>query len=345
MRHAIYKSVFIVAIIFFLVSCDSQVGNFNLGYYVGVVLFNKTKGISFIHQYNEDGKESNKIKFSVEGMSYLDNFIPSDKKSFYVKSSNILSKKGKNYLIEVDKYTNRYYKINLGLDDIYKIVVEEDYIYITHSINKLSIYDKNKNKIINTISLNDYIVNKFHVDENNIYVFSREAKEKSYLNIINKENLEIIKTIDVTKFGLYQNDVFYYNDKIYFTNYNVSSETNIGKIGIYNTKSDKFTYVNLNSKNLDKILVDDENIYVTVKGNDGDVLKDTVFIIDRDTLEVTKKKLNYKIKVFDIFDGKMFILSDDYLYIYNSGDLSEFNKITLETDDESVVSGLIIYDY
>ena len=62
-------------------------------------------------------------------------------------------------------------------------------------------------------------------------------------------------------------------------------------------------------------------------------------------MEVTKKKLNYKIKVFDIFDGKMFILSDDYLYIYNSGDLSEFNKITLETDDESVVSGLIIYDY
>lgn len=344
MRSCIFKSGFIVAMIFFLVSCNSGGSNFNLGYYVGVVLFNKTKQVSYIHQYNQDGKDNNKIKFSVEGMSYLDGFVPSDDKSFYLKSGSVLSEKSKDYLIKVDKLTNGYSKINLGVQDVYKIIVEQEYIYFTHSINSISIYDKEKHKIIKTASLNDYIVSKFHVDDDRIYVFSRDGKEKSYFNILNKETLEVIKTIEVTNFGLYQNDVFYYDNKIYFTNYNVSPDSNIGKVGIYHIEADSFGYINLNSKSLDKIVVNDKNIYVTVKGNDGDIQKDTIFVIDRNTLKVNKKKLDYPIKVFDIYKDKLFVLSDKYLYIYDSMNLSNFQSIELDIDEESVVSGVIIYD-
>ena len=44
MRYAIYKLTFIVAIFLSLLSCESShVSNFNSGYYVGVISFNKTK--------------------------------------------------------------------------------------------------------------------------------------------------------------------------------------------------------------------------------------------------------------------------------------------------------------
>lgn len=346
MRYAIYKLTFIVAIFLSLLSCESShVSNFNSGYYVGVISFNKTKKVSFINQYNEDGRETNKIKFSIEGMGYLDDFIPSDEDNFYVKSSNILSRNGKNYLIEVDKFTNRYSKIDLNLEDIYKIFNDDDYIYITHSINKLSRYDKDRGRIIDTVKLDDYIVNKFYVDESKIYLFSRRGKERSFLNILDKETLELIKNFDITYFGLYQNDIFYDNGKIYFTNYDVSSNSGSGKIGIYSIETQKFTYINVNSKNLNKILVYNDKVYVTIKGDEEDILKDAIIIIDKNSLKSQKKTLDYNVKVFDIIDDKIFILSDKYLDIYDADDFSLYKRIKLSIDSDSVVSGIIVYDF
>lgn len=344
MRYTICKVSFIISTLMFLVSCNTiDASNFNSGYFVGVISFNKTKKVSFINQYNEKGEETNKIKFSIEGMGYLDDFIPFDDKNFYVKASNVLSKNGKNYLIEVDKLTNRYSKIDLDLDDIYKIIVKDKKIYITHSINKFSVYDKRKEEIVETIKLDDYITGKFHVDESRIYLFSREGKEKSFLNILNEENLELIEKIDITKFGLYQNDVFYDDGKIYFTNYDISSNNKLGKIGIYNTKSGEFSHINVGSKNLDKIRVHDDNIYVTIKGDENNTLKDTVMVINKNSFLSDKLNLEYNIKVFDIIEDKIFILSDKYLDIYDEN-LDLYQRIKLSIDRESVVSGIIVYD-
>lgn len=346
MRYAIYKLAFVMVVSMSLFSCGSlDSNNFNMGSYVGVISFNKDRKVSFINQYNENGKHINKVKFSIEGMGYLDDFIPSDDENFYVKSSDILSKNGKNYIIEVDKFNNGYSKINLDIGDIYKIVVDEDYIYITHSINKLSRYDKDKKRIVDTINLNDYVVEKFYVDDSNVYLFTRDGKERSFLNILNKHTFEILRVRDITSFGVYQNDVFFYEGKLYFTNYDTISENNSGKIGIYNTETERFGQINIYSKNLDKVLVYDDEIYVTVKADSENILNDTVVIIDRESLKSRKKILDYNVKVFDIVDDKIFILSDDYLYVYNADDFSLHKEIKLSLDENSVVSGIIVYDF
>lgn len=343
MRYAIYKVTFIVAMVLVLFSCESSyVSNFNLGYYVGVVSFNKTKKVSFINQYNEDGRGTNRIKFSLQGMGYLHDFIPSDDENFYVKSSNILSMNGKSYLIEVDKFTNRYSKIDLGLDEIYKIFNDDDCLYITHSINKISKYDKSKGKIINTSKVDDYIVSEIYVDDSKIYLFSRRGKERSFLNILDKTTLELVKNFDITNFGLYQNDMFYDNGKIYFTNYDISSDKNIGKVGIYNIETQKINYISVNSRNLDKIVVYGDKIYVTIR---GDILKDSIIVVDKKTLKSKRKNLDYKIKVFDIIDDKLFMLSDKYIDIYDLNKFDLYKRIKLLTDKDSVISGLIVYDF
>lgn len=343
MRYAIYKVTFIVAMVLVLFSCESSyVSNFNLGYYVGVVSFNKTKKVSFINQYNEDGRGTNRIKFSLQGMGYLHDFIPSDDENFYVKSSNILSMNGKSYLIEVDKFTNRYSKIDLGLDEIYKIFNDDDCLYITHSINKISKYDKSKGKIINTSKVDDYIVSEIYVDDSKIYLFSRRGKERSFLNILDKTTLELVKNFDITNFGLYQNDMFYDNGKIYFTNYDISSDKNIGKVGIYNIETQKINYISVNSRNLDKIVVYGDKIYITIR---GDILKDSIIVVDKKTLKSKRKNLDYKIKVFDIIDDKLFMLSDKYIDIYDLNKFDLYKRIKLLTDKDSVISGLIVYDF
>lgn len=343
MRYAIYKLTFIVAMLLVLFSCEaSYVSNFNLGYYVGVVSFNKTKKVSFINQYNEDGRETNRIKFSLQGMGYLNDFIPSDEENFYVKSSNILSMNGKSYLIEVDKFTNRYSKIDLGLDEIYKIFNDDDFLYITHSINKISKYDKSKGKIVGTSKIDDYIVSEIYVDDSKIYIFSRRGKERSFLNILDKDTLKLVKNFDITNFGLYQNDIFYDDGKIYFTNYDASSDKNVGKVGIYNIKTQEFNYISVNSRNLDKIIVYEDKIYITVR---GDILKDSILIVDKKTLKSKRKNLDYKIKVFDVIDDKLFVLSDKYIDIYNLNKFDLYKKIKLSTDKDSVISGLIVYDF
>lgn len=343
MRYAIYKLIFIVAMFLNFVSCESSpITNFNFGYYVGIISFNKTKKVSFINQYDEDGIETNKIKFSIQGMGYLHDFIPSDDENFYVKSSNILSMNGKNYLIEVDKFTNRYSKIDLDVDDIYKIFNDGNYLYITHSINKISKYDKGKRKIVNTVHLDDYIVNEIYLNESEIYMFSRKGKEKSFLNILDKNSFKIIKQFEVTNLGIYQNDIFYYEGKLYFTNYDVSSNRELGKIGIYDIVTQSFDFISVDSKNLDRIIVNDDKIYLTVKGN---VSKDSLIIIDRNTLKIKRKNLDYSVKVFDIIDNRIFILSDKYLEIYNTGKFELFKRIKISLDRDSVVSGIIVYDF
>ena len=54
--------------------------------------------------------------------------------------------------------------------------------------------------------------------------FSRNNNGNSYLNVLDKNNLEIINKFNLSKFGLYQNDMFYYNGKIYFTNYDANAK-------------------------------------------------------------------------------------------------------------------------
>lgn len=345
MRYSMYKSAFIVGIFLLLKSCDaSPIGNFNLGYYLGVVQFSKDKKVSFINQYDKNGKETNKIKFSVEGMGYLDDFIPSDDEKFYVKSSNVISKNEKGYLIEVDKQTNRYSKIDLNLGDIYKIFVDGNFIYITHSVNKLSVYDKRKDKIVNTTKLDDYLVNKFYVDDSNVYLFSRRKKDKSFLNILDKKTLKVVKSFDITGFGLYQNDIYFYDDKIYFTNYDTLTTKNVGRVGIFNTKTQKFNYINLDTKNLDKIVVKDGKIFLTIKGEGRNSSKDALMVIDEKTLKTQKIELDYNAKVFDILNDKILILSNKYLDIYDCGNLFLHNRIKLSLDKNSVASGIIIYN-
>lgn len=345
MRNSIYKSAFIVGIFLLLKSCDSSpIGNLNLGYYLGVVQFNKEKKVSFISQYDKNGKEHNKIKFAIEGMGYLGDFIPFDDENFYVKSSNVVSKDEDGYLIEVDKHTNRYSKIDLGLGDIYNLFVDDDYIYITHSINKLSLYDKDKDKLIKTIKVDDYLVNKFYVDDSKVYLFSRKGKEKSYLNVLDKKSLNIIRNFDITKFGLYQNDMYFHKNKIFFTNYDVSRSSNFGEVGIFNTKTYNFGFINMDTKNLDKIVVNDDKIVLTVKGEGRNSLKDTLIFINRDNLAQQKINLDYNVKVLDVLDDKIFILSDKYLDIYDSDKNSLYKRIKLSLDKDSVASGIIIYE-
>lgn len=345
MRYSIYKSAFVIGIFLLLKSCDaSSTTNFNLGYYLGVVQFSKDKKVSFINQYDKNGKETNKIKFSIEGMGYLDDFIPSDQEKFYVKSSNVISKNEEEYLIEVDKQTNRYSKIDLNLSDIYKIFVDDNFIYITHSINKLSVYDKRKDKIVNTTKIDDYLVGKFYVDDSNIHLFSRRQKGKSFLNILDKKTLRVIKNFDITNFGLYQNDIYFHNDKIYFTNYDTSTTKNVGKVGIFNTKTQKFSHINLDTKNLDKIAVNDGKIFLTVKGEGRNSLKDALMVVDEKSFKTQKIELDYNAKVFDILNDKIFVLSNKYLDIYDCNNLFLHNRIKLSLDEDSVASGIIIYN-
>ncbi len=346
MRYAIYKLAIFMVMILSLFSCGSlNSDNFNIGSYIGVISFNKDRKVSFINQYDDNGEHVNKVKFSIEGMGYLDDFIPFDQENFYVKSSNVLSRDVKSYIIAVDKFTNGYSKINLNIGEIYKIAVDDDYIYITHSINKFSRYDKNRRKIVDTIELNDYVVDKFYVDSSNIYLFSRDGKETSFLNILSKDNLEVVKSFDITSFGIYQNDIFYHDGKIYFTNYNPLTESDFGKVGIYDISTESFEHINIYSKNLDKVLVYSDEIYVIVRADNDNILNDTVVIIDKDSLESRKRTLDYSVRVFDIIDDKIFILSNDSLYIYNADDFSLHKHVELVTDENSVISGIIIYDF
>lgn len=348
MRYFIFKSTLISSIILFvLMSCgvDKVSGNLNYGYYVGVISFNKNKKESFITQYDQEGNETNRVKFSLEGMSYLGEFIKSDKNNFYVKSNDIVSNKGKSYLIKVDKYTNRYSKIDLNLGDLYKIFVLEDEIYITHSLNKLSIYDNKLDKIIRTEKFDDYITDEFYIDDENVYLFSRNGNKASYLNILDRHDLSIIDKFDITRFGLYQNDMFYYDGKIYFTNYNTNNNSNSGKIGIYDVFTKTFDYLNTSSNNLDKIFVDENKIYVTIRGDNNNINKDSVIVINKLTKDSKKFELDYSIKVFDISNDKIYILSDRYLDIYNVEDFSLYKKIKIDLEEDSVVSGIILYDY
>ena len=335
----------ILLIFLFLVSCTNVDSiNLNSGYYIGITSFNRNKNVSFINQYDEEGKETNKIKFSVEGMGYLGELVPSDDDNFYFKSSNVISPNGKNYLISVDKLDNRYSKIDLNFEDIYKIVPFENYLYITHSFNKLSVYDKNKRALINTVQLDDYVVSEFYVDEFNIYVFSRLGTESSFLNILDREAMKFLEKISLNEFGLYQNDIFYHDGKIYFTNYDASSSKNIGKIGIYDIEDEKFSHIDVQSKSLDKILANDEKIFVVIKGDESNILKDTIMIIDKNSLKSEKVKLDYLIKIFDIIDDKILILSNDYLDIYDVDKFKLDKRIELSFAEDDVISGLILYD-
>lgn len=347
MRYAIYKKAIIISIIFMsLVSCSVDGGsNFNYGYYVGIISFNKDKKESFINQYDIEGHEENKIKFSLEGMSYLGDFIPSDKYNFYVKSNEIISSRGNSYLIEVDKYTNGYSKINLDLGDIYKISVVDNKIYITHSLNKLSIYDKNLKKINNTIEIDNYIMGKFYIEDDKIYIFSRNGKEKSYLNILNCNTLEVIEKLNITQFGVYQNDMYCYDGKIYFTNYDANSNVNSGKIGVYDIYTKSFDFIKTSSNNLDKIIVSEDNIYVTVRGDNININKDSIIKVNRKTLESSKIEFDYNIKVFDSSGEEIFVLSDKNLEVYSAKDFTPLRSIELNVEPNSVVSGLIVYDY
>lgn len=344
MRYVI-KSTFIISMIFmFFVSCSVEyASNLNHGYYIGIVNFNKDRKESFINQYDSEGHEGSRIKFSLEGISYLGNFVPSDDSYFYVKSNDIVSTKGDSYLIQIDKYNNGYTKIDLDIEDIYKIFMYNDKIYITHSLNKLSIYNKESLKIVKTVSLDDHVVGKIHVDDENVYIFSRNNNGNSYLNVLNKDNLESVSRFNLSKFGLYQNDIFYYEGKIYFTNYDVNSKIDSGKVGIYDIYTKSFDYINTIRNNLDKILVYKDNIYVTVRGDNKDLNKDSVIRIDRKSLKSYKIEFNYNIKVFDVLDDKIFILSDKHLEIYDAKDFKLFKNIELNMDKNSVVSGLILY--
>lgn len=348
MRYFIFKSTIILSILVStLMSCevDKVSGNFNYGYYVGIISFNKNKKESFINQYDQEGNETNKVKFSLEGMSYLGEFIKSDKNNFYVKSNEIISNRGKSYLIKVDKYTNRYSKIDLNLGDLYKIFVLEDKIYITHSLNKLSIYDNKIDKVITTQEFDAYITDEFHVDEDHVYLFSRDEGKSSYLNILDKNDLSVINKFNVSKFGLYQNDMFYDDGKIYFTNYNSNNNSNLGKIGIFDIYTKTFDYLNTSSNNLDKIFIYEDNIYVTIRGDNNNINRDSVIVINKQTKKSKKFELDYNIKVFDIFNDKIYVLSDRYLDIYNAEDFSLYKKIKIDLEEDSVVSGIILYDY
>ncbi|AID45190.1 Hypothetical protein SFBmNL_01286 [Candidatus Arthromitus sp. SFB-mouse-NL] len=344
MRYVIKSTFIMFMILMSFVSCNVEyASNLNYGYYVGIISFNKDKRESFINQYDYEGNEGNRIKFSLEGISYLGDFVPSDDSNFYFKSNDIVSTKGNSYLIEVDKYTNGYTKVNLDVEDIYKIFIDNDRIYITHSLNKLSIYNKDLSNEIKTINVDDHVVGKIYIDDDNVYIFSRNNNGNSYLNVLDKNNLEIINKFNLSKFGLYQNDMFYYNGKIYFTNYDANAKSESGKIGIYDIYTETFDYINTISNNLDKILLYEDNIYVTVRGDNSDINKDSVIRIDRKTLKSSKTEFYYNIKVFDISEDKIFILSDKYLQIYNAKDFTLFKKIEFDMEENNVISGLILY--
>ncbi len=347
MRYAIHKYIFIVATIFMsFVSCEMDKGasNFNYGYYVGVVSFNQNKKESFINQYDRSNLDLNRVKFSIEGMSYLGEFINSDEEYFYVKSNDIVSNKGKSYLIKVDKYTNRYSKLDLDIGDIYKIFIYDSDIYITHDLNKLSIYDSRLDRIVNTKEFDNYVTDNFYIDDKNVYLFSRNTKN-SYLNILNREDLSTLNRFDVTNFGLYQNDMVCYNEKIYFTNYNVNNNKNQGKVGVYDIPSKSFDYINTSSNNLDKIKAYDGYVYVTIRGDHNNIDQDSVIKINIKNKKSNKVELPYNIKVFDIFEGEIYILSDMYLDVYDCESFSLSQRIELDIESENIVSGLILYDY
>ena len=232
------------------------------------------------------------------------------------------------------------------------VAVNEDYIYTCNNLNGVSYV--NKYDIVSGeteyICFQDEIIMYLFYDSESrsLYAFG-ESSRKDGTSIarmhIYDENLNLLSNVDITKCGTGQNKAVSYEGNILFTSGTAEDGRDSKSVYVFNPKDESISTIELSKSNPWDLQIRGDKLYVShfniVTGEGGGLS-----VYDFATGKSVYKDFDHGVEQMQIVDGKIYILSDWKIYVYDLETLELTKTREIEPMDRyfSYLSGMFVVE-
>ncbi len=196
----------------------------------------------------------------------------------------------------------------------------------------LSAHKKNK------LTIPNMYITHMKIYENVLYAFGNFScpADKSFLYLIDKNDMRLLKTVDITNCGLAQYDSIKINDELYFSNYTQTdkfgNEIKNNSLGKYNLKTGKLEKINLQHVCPKQLLRLENNLIISHEDwhQNGKYLS----IYDTQTGKIKSVELKNAPYQIYLLDDKLYSIDRQKLYKYDLKSFQLEKEVDLQTQQK-----------
>lgn len=314
----------IIFLIILLVGCNKD--NKIEKYEVAVIETTSNKEKSLITYYNEKLEKvgSKYLKYAELGTNFYNPVY--HKEEIYIVPRGVQGEHNEKKVISLNLNTaeDTYYTVNKT--NIICIAVNNKYLFAASNLNAVSYLtrtDFKEGKEKELAFNNEYLSLVVATDSYALAFLSSIDNQNMYskINVYDSESLKLIKSIDITEYGINQTKYCLDNNKLYFANAYDKYDMPTNKLGILDMSDFSLSEVALDFNSPDDIqLLSNNRLLISctdVVQSDGT----NVIIYQIDTGDQTVYDLKVPILNIRTFDDKLYVLSSDYrLNVFNIND-------------------------
>lgn len=306
-------------------------------YKVAVIETTSNKEKSLITYYDEDLEKvgSKSFEYAELGSNFYSPEYQDEE--IYIVPRGLQGNHNEKKVISLNLKTGNDTVYDVDKVNIICTAVNKKYLFAGSNLNAISYLSRIdlKDKKETDLSFNNEYLSLIAATDKYVFAFLSSTDDQniySKINVYNVDSLELIKTIDITEYGINQTKYYLDKDNLYFSNAYDKYDQQNNILGIMNLDDFSLKKVELKYNSPDDIqFLENGDLLISCT----DVVQSNgthVIIYEKDTGNQTSYDLNIPIMNIKAMNNKLYALSSDYnLYVY---DIDNDMKLVKSTEHE-----------